>query len=380
MEPLESPPPATPATTASLGRYLFFATALLVLLVAALYLRAASRVNRVALSMAPRPVAVEKASAASFRPSRSYVGTLQPWVAARIGPQYVSAYVGTVLVRPGDPVKRGEVLGTLDCRSSSETTKAVAARARALSERQKALAHEAERMKELLAGGFTSQNEMEQLSARSSAEAAELESLRASLAGKSLEVDDCVLRAPFAGEVAERQADPGAYLRPGNSLVTVVDRSTVRAVASVPEADFSLVAPGTPVRIEIAATGKRATAPVSRRAPGADASTRTVDIEIDLPNPERSYPVGTTAALSVDAGAAQPATGVPARAATVRGDRASVFVVADGVARRTTARVLGEQEGRLYLDPAFAAGTAVVVEGRSLLEDGDRVIAREAAR
>src|SRR6185437_6944242 len=76
--------------------------------------RANSRTNKVALSSRPKPVTVVKAAAAMYRPSRTYVGTLQPWVEASVGPQLVSAYVDTVLVRPGASVKRGDVLATLD--------------------------------------------------------------------------------------------------------------------------------------------------------------------------------------------------------------------------------------------------------------------------
>ena len=51
----------------------------------------------------PRPsrVTVEKRKATTFRPTRTYVGTIAAWIDARVGPQIVSAYVDTVLVRPG---------------------------------------------------------------------------------------------------------------------------------------------------------------------------------------------------------------------------------------------------------------------------------------
>ncbi|HEX6838627.1 MAG TPA: efflux RND transporter periplasmic adaptor subunit, partial [Polyangia bacterium] len=205
-----------------------------------MYLRAESRVNHVALASAPKRVSVEKAKAATFRPLRTYIGTTKAWNAARVGPQYVSAYVGTVLVRPGAVVKRGEVLATLDCRNASAATKEIAARAHAIEERQAAIQHEAERTKEMQQGGFASENELEQLSAKSAAEKAEAESMRASLVSRSLEVDDCILRAPFNGEVADRFVDPGAYVRPGNPVVTVIDRNEVRIVADAPEADFTV--------------------------------------------------------------------------------------------------------------------------------------------
>lgn len=352
--------------------------ALLAVVVVFLYLRAAAHTNHVALSQSPKPVSVVKAQGTTYRPVRTYVGTTNAWNTAKVGPQYVSAYIGTVLVRPGAVVRKGQVLATLDCRSTSAASRAIAARAEALSQRQAAIEHESQRTQELTAGGFASANEVEQLSARSASEKAEVESLRASLVSKSLEVDDCILRAPFDGEVAERYADPGAYLRPGNPVVTVIDRSSIRITADVPEADFAIVAPSTPVNIEIDASGLKSTAQVSRRAPGADDATRTIHVEIDIANKDRSLPAGTTARLTIHVGDPVSATAVPLRAATLRGDKATLFVVDGSVARRSTYGVLGELSGQLFVEPKLVPGTAVIVEGRALLDDKDQVAAKES--
>jgi RND family efflux transporter MFP subunit len=345
-----------------------------------LYLRANERTNHVALAEAPKPVTVVKATSGTFRPVRTYVGTTNTWNTARVGPQYVSAYVGTVLVRPGAVVKRGEVLATLDCRNASAASREIAARAKALEERQLAVEHQAARVKEMAEASFASKDEAEQLAARSTSEKAEIESLRASMVSRGLEVDDCVLRAPFAGEVAERFVDPGAYVRPGNPVVTVIDRAMVRVVADAPESDFTVVAPGTRVAIEVEASGAKTEASISRRAPAADESTRTVHFEIDVQNRDHALPAGTTARLTIQVGTPQPATVVPLRSAVLRGDSATVFVVKDNIAKRTIAPVLGELGGTLYLAPQqLAVGAPVVVEGRALLDDGDRVAAKEAA-
>ncbi|HEX3344094.1 MAG TPA: hypothetical protein VHS09_05945, partial [Polyangiaceae bacterium] len=126
---------------------------------AALALHAASSVDHVALSSAPKPVTVVAAQGTTFRESRVYIGTLRPWIEAHVGPQFVSAYVDTVLVRPGVFVKRGEVLATLDCRNASASNVAVAAEARAIDARQRAVADESARLQTMLDGGFVSPNE-----------------------------------------------------------------------------------------------------------------------------------------------------------------------------------------------------------------------------
>ncbi|HEY2749473.1 MAG TPA: efflux RND transporter periplasmic adaptor subunit [Polyangia bacterium] len=342
-----------------------------------LYLRAASRTNHIALSEAPKPVAIALAKASTFRPTHTYIGTTSAWDAARVGPQYVSAYVGSVLVRPGAVVKRGEVMATLDCRNASAASREIAAKAKAIEERQAAAEHETERTKEMQEGGFASKNELEQLAARSASEEAEAESMRASLVSRSLEVDDCVMRAPFNGEVAERFVDPGAYVRPGNPVVSVIDRSRVRVVADAPESDFKIVDVGTQVRIDVESTGDKLEAAVSRRAPAADESTRTVHFEIDLANADHKLPVGSTARLGIDVGKPVPAIELPLSAATIRGSKATVFVVESGVAHRKVLTVLGEAAGSLFVAPSVAAGSAIVVEGRALLDDGDKVSAKE---
>jgi len=339
--------------------------------------RAEAKTNKVALSATAKPASVVAAIAATYRPSRTYIGTLEPWVEASVGPQFVSAYVDTVLVRPGAVVKRGEVIATLDCRNASAAQQAVANQARALDARQMALSHQAARTQGLLDGGFVSPNEAEQQVATSAAELAELEATKSKLAGTALEVGDCVLRAPFDGEVARRMIDPGAFVRPGTSIVTVVDRSTVRMTADAPELDFDVVSAGTPVKIHVFATNKDFAATITRRAPAADLGTRTVHFEIDVVDPNREIPVGTTGEVHIDVGDPVPATEIPLYAATLRGSKASIFTVEANVAHSRTFAVKGEIGGTLYVDSALAAGTEVVTEGRALLEDGDRVAAKE---
>jgi RND family efflux transporter MFP subunit len=337
--------------------------------------RAESKTNKVALASLPKPVSLAEAKATTFRPTRLYIGTLEPWVQASIGPQLVSAYVDTVLVRPGASVKRGEILATLDCRNASAAQQAVASQARAIDARQQALAHEASRTQGLLDGGYVSPNEAEQKVAQSAAELAQLEATKAKLAGTALEVNDCVLRAPFDGEVSRRSIDPGAFVRPGMAIVNVVDRGTIRLTGDAPEIDFDVVAPGTKVNLHILATNKEMPATITRRAPAADPGTRTVHFEIDISDPTRAIPVGTTGEVRIEVGEPLPATAIPLFAATQRGNKATLFTVEGDTAHAKTVNVKGEAAGTLFLEPTLAAGTKVVTEGRALLEDGDKVTA-----
>lgn len=341
---------------------------------AALYHRSQLSNSRVALVDKPKGVTTTVVRAAKYRPSRIYVGTVAPWLEARIGPQFTAAYVDTVLVRPGAQVKRGQVLATLDCRNASAQNKALAMQARALSATQEAIEKEATRVSGLLSGGYVSPNEVERRTAESTSKQAELLAAQARMSKAALEVDDCVLRAPFEGEISERMIDPGGFARPGVSILSIVDRSQVRVLLDVPETDFAVVAPGTPAKMKILATGMKLQGQIARRAPSADASTRTIHAELDLADAEGKIPVGTTAELVIEVGEKVDAIEIPLRAATVRGDSASLYAVEQGIARKRKIEVIGESGGSLFLKPVLSASSHVVVEGRALLSDGDTVV------
>jgi membrane fusion protein (multidrug efflux system) len=338
---------------------------------------AGHKVNRTTMGGVPRPVSVIAAKASSFRDSRTYVGTIQAWVEADIGPQYISAYVQTVLVRPGDTVAEGAVVATLDCSNPSASTRAAAMQARSVDARQRALADESARVQSLLDGGFVAPNESEQKEALSDAEQAQLLEANAKLASASLDVKDCILRAPFAGEISARVIDPGAFVHPGTTIVSIVDRKTVRITADAPEKDFDVVQVGTAVTIDALSTSAKIAAQVSRRTPKADPGTRTIHFEVDVADPNRTIPVGTTGIIHIEVGQPTPASEVPAYAATVTDRKASLYVVEQGVAYERDVTVLGEVGGSLFVELAqLPAGTTVVTEGRALLGNKDRVRAK----
>src|SRR5206468_2218907 len=119
-----------------------------------------------------------------------------------------------------------------------------------------------------------------------------------------------------------------------------------------------------PVVIRALATNRQLHARIARRSPAADLATRTVHLEIDVPDLDRSLPVGTTAELAIEVGEPTPATEIPLVAASVRGPKATVFVVDGPRARKAVYVVEGERGGHLFLDPSLPAGSHVVTEGR----------------
>jgi membrane fusion protein, multidrug efflux system len=224
-----------------------------------------------------------------------------------------------------------------------------------------------------------SPNESELITARSSAEANELAAQQADLTKSGLEVNDCVLRAPFDGEVSLRLVDPGSFVRPSTEMIDVVDRNTVRMTADAPESDFDAVAPGAKVTVHLVSIDLDIPASITRRAPSADPETRTIHFEVDLDDSDRRIPVNTTGEVHLPVGQPVAATTVPLSAVTVDDRKATLYAVDGDVAGARTLIELGESGPNIFFPrSALAPGTLVVVEGRALLKDGDRVVAKLA--
>ena len=336
----------------------------------ALYVRETSRPLLPGLADAPAEVTCVTAEHATYQPVTRYVGTIEPWLEASIGPQLTSAYVTDVRVRPGAIVAEGEIVATLDCRESRASAQAVHDEAQAVAAQERALARQAERTSALLEGGFVAANEVDMRAASSEEQHMHRVATEAQASRTSLFVTDCTLRSPFDGEVDVRSADPGAFVGPGSIVVGVVDRSHVRIVADIPETALEEVAPGRQVDVHVIATDVTVHATVTRRAPAADPVSRTVRIEIDLPNEDHSMPVRTTAEILVTASRGIDSLSLPLTAGRIVGARAGVWIVESNVAHPRTLRVLGESGDRLFVMPTIPAGSLVVLEGREALGDG----------
>ena len=92
-------------------------------------------------------------------------------------------------------------------------------------------------------------------------------------------------------------------------------------------------------------------------------------------------PVDTTGEVRIEVGDGVSTAEIPVSATSTNGEKATLFVVEDGVAKARTLKVRGERGGSLFFDTTdLAVGAKVVTEGRGLLNDGDHVDAKEAGK
>src|SRR5688572_11998927 len=179
------------------------------------------------------PVRIAVATARDIDQTLTLTGTLRPRMQAQ-----VSAEVGGRLVRvlrdEGDRVRAGDALALLD---ATDYQLAHARASAGLQVAQANLAHakaEEERAENLLrTGGITDKDRLAAQVNLKVAEAAVAQA-QADASIAATQQGRASVRAPFAGRVAKKMADPGTMIAAGTPLFTVVDDTVLELRAAVP--------------------------------------------------------------------------------------------------------------------------------------------------
>jgi len=346
------------------------------------------------------PVAVQTAAATAEQWPAGYeaVGTVRARTAAVISSQ-VMAYVREVRVQACDRVREGDVLVTLDARDlEANYRRAEAGRDEARSaeaEADQALAGAKAqldlakvtfaRMQELFDKKSISNQEFDEATARRKAAEAAYEmavakgaQVRARIAQAEQEVQAAgivrgyaEIRAPFAGVVTAKSAEPGSMATPGAPLLTIEREGGYRLEAAVEESRVQSVHIGQPVAVGLEALGRTLDARVSEIVPAVDAASRAYTVKIDLP-PLAQLRSGMFGRAVFSSGT-RNVLAVPAAAVTERGQLQSV-IVADGGYAHTRLITVGQKSGdKVEVLSGLSAGEKVVCPLPLGLADGARV-------
>jgi membrane fusion protein, multidrug efflux system len=280
---------------------------------------------------APVSVSVKTAPASSLDVPKTLrlTGTLRGNREADLAAN-ASGRVLSVAIERGVQVKLGQSLATLDVRAA--TLSATEARAQAASARaqQEQAKDECDRYEKLKERGAISDLEYQQkvTQCRTLPLSAEAATARAELAAQN--VGDGVIRAPFAGIVAERFIEVGQYVRQDTKVATIVSLDPIRLALAVPEAEVARVAEGAVVNFSVSGYPDRRFSGKIRFVSGVvRASTRDLVVEALVDNPDRQLLPGMFADVELTVGS-QKLPSVPKGSLVTRDDQARLFVVSEG--------------------------------------------------
>src|SRR5260370_40670696 len=111
------------------------------------------------------------------------------------------------------------------------------------------------------------------------------------------------IAAPFDGVIAQRKTDFGDLVNAGNAgvgrdLFQISQNNTVRVFVTVPEEFSNQVRPGTKASMDLTSLPNRHfAAAVTRTTEAIDPNSRTLTVELDVPNPSGELLPGAYANL-----------------------------------------------------------------------------------
>lgn len=329
---------------------------------------------------------------------RRVTGTLHAVERAEVAAQESGA-VKEVKVDVGDDVEKDDVLLLLDDRrlratlaeAESRHTAAIAVVEERTAEEKRAVSDL--EMKEKLYSQravaerefLDAQREASVASARRKAAEDEKNASDSALELLRVRVADLEVKAPFSGRVVERNIDPGEWIAPGDSVITLVSSGTIEAWMNVPERFVGSVSEGADP-MDIIADGTGATSPAKsiRRVSDIDPVTRLFPVVVEIDDLAGDLAPGMSVHAELPVGKMESMLAVPVDAVIETFQGASVFRVTptEGggmpTAERVPVTVRFRRDGLTFLGAeSLKPGQMVVVEGNERLFPGTPLIVGE---
>jgi len=321
----------------------------------------------------------------------------------------ITGRVTAVFFDEGTRVAEGQLLATLDdsdVKRSLDSAKADRNSAQAgiadFEVQLKNAQIELRRAEELLRAGVQTQQAVDSATMAADSLKAKIELARQQVAGAESRigvaqqaVDNCIIRAPFAGIVVSKDAQVGEMVSPNSAgggftrtgIATIVDMHSNEFEVDVNESYIARVEPGQDVKAVLDAYPDREIPSKVRTViPTADRQKATVKVRISIPNLEKYNFILPDMGVKVSfEGPAQvtPAKGpeaqayVPKGAIRTDGGASFVFRVKDGKVERRAVSLGMDRGTDVAILAGVTPGDSLVVKGPENLRDGDKVEIRQ---
>jgi len=176
--------------------------------------------------------------------------------------------------------------------------------------------------------------------------------------------------APQAGIVTELSVREGAFVRPGDPVMTIADLSEIWVITDVFEDRIAQIEPGNVVRISTSAQpGREWTGQVEYIYPAVDPQSRTIPVRIRLENADLGLRPGAYVNAVIEADPRTNVLMVP-REAVIRTGQSERVIIYDGDGRFRPARIVtgGESGGMVEILSGLVEGELVVVSSQFLID------------
>lgn len=322
-------------------------------------------------------------------------GNVQPFKEASIFAR-ATGYLKSRPVDIGDHVNAGQLLAEIDTpeidaqlaesKAALEQSKASVAKAEADADLAKRTLERFEDLVKRDTGGVSEQ-QLDQTRAQSQQAASAVAEAKANVVAAEAAVQRLsVLQgfekviAPFAGTITARSFDPGAYVSAGSGreLFRLVQSDPMLVYVNVPQTYSTNVRAGDLARLHVRNyTDREFTGTVTRTSGALDPATRTLNVELQFPNPDAALLAGMygQVSLCVDPQQQQkPSLIVPSSALVYNADGLRIATVQDGNKVKFQPVTLGRDLGtELEVTGGLADGDVIVANPGEQLAEGSEV-------
>ena len=323
----------------------------------------------------------------------------------------VAGFVKNINVDVGDRVKQGQLIAVLEvpemasdiARAQATLMRSRAEVTRANDDLERAQAtHDMNhltftRLQSVVKSrpGLVAQQEIDMAHARDLEEEARIAAAKSALAAadeqvRVAEAEEAKIKtmfeytrvtAPFTGVITRRYADTGSMIQAGTAsqtqakaLVELSENELLRLILPVPESTVPIIRLGQSVDVAVPSLNRHFPGRIARFAGKLQLSTRTMDTEVDVPNPQLVIVPGMYAEVKLAVEQRNHAVTIPVTALSATEGSPTIFIVNSSQVLEERPVQIGMQTSDLAeVKSGLQEGELVVVGNRSQLRVGQKV-------
>jgi len=288
--------------------------------------------------------------------------------------------VSRVLVEPGQWVRAGQTLATIERSVQVEESNALNASI-AVAKADAALAQsELDRAQQLVGRGFISKADVDRRTATRDAANARVKVAEAQLGQARARIGRLDIRAPAAGLVLTRAVEPGQIVGPSSaSLFRIAKGGEMEMLARLSEQDLARLRVGVPASVTPTGTTTAFRGQIWQLSPIIDPTSRQGTARIALAYHPALRPGGFAGADIMSGSVDAPLLPESAVQSDTKGN--FVYVVKDGRVERRAVKVGEVSDRGIAIASGLDGSEQVVLSAGAFLNPGDQVVAeRQAAR
>jgi RND family efflux transporter MFP subunit len=313
-------------------------------------------------------------------------------------------YLSRRLVDIGDRVRAGQPLAEIEApeldqqlrQAQSAVQQAQASLEQALANYEQGKANlelarvTAGRWKSLAEQGIVSKQDDDQYQAQLTAQTANVQALEKAIAAQRSSVAAAeanvarlnevlgyrVVKAPFDGVITVRNLDTGALVVSGTTLIyRIAQTGRLRTYVNVPQANANMVHQGQAASLTISSMpGRRFPGTVARTANALDPSSRTLLVEVEVPNTDGTLFPGMYAQVDLSSARANAPVLIPPEALIFRAEGTQVALVRDDHTIHLQKVMVGRDYGdKLEITEGLREGDTIIANPGDSTREGARI-------